>query len=318
MAINITTVYDGEVLEQLLVRATTNNQFVSGGHIRVQPNVSKKFSIPRLRAGNMLQKRKEDPQKSDSRGNFTIDEVYLEPKDVMAFTVFNPRSFEQFWRKYQPTGNLVFHELPAVAQNAMLGEMAKVVDFELGTQFITGVYGNSDGEYFDGILTRISGSSEVVSLGDTEAITAANIIAVLKSIKAQIPKALRGNPNLKIFMSVEDADIYDDVLTAREHKGTDYTDSNPERFKGIKIVPLAAFPKNVVVAAVASPDLDSNFWAGVSLTDDADTIQIDKLSNPSELYFFKMLMKVDTNIVWGEDIVLYDGRSSDLDDEPEL
>lgn len=308
MAVNITTAYNGEVLEQLLVRATTGNQFVAGGHIRVQPNVSKKFSIPRLRAGKMLQKRIEDPVKGDSKGDFAIDEVYLEPKDLMAFTVFNPRSFEQFWRKWQPTGNLVFAELPVEAQNAMLAEMAKVVDFELGGHFISGVSGAGADQYFDGILTRISASTDVVKLAGAEAIICDNILDVLKSVRANIPLALRGAANLKIFTSVEDADIYDEVLTQREWKGVDYTDSNPNRYKGIRLVPLAQWPKDVVVAAVASNDLNSNFWAGVSLADDAETIQIDKLSNPSELYFFKMLMKADTNIVFGEDIVLYDGR----------
>jgi hypothetical protein len=308
MAVDIQTVYDGEVLAQLLVRATTYNQLVAGGHIRVQPNVNKKFSIPRLRAGAMIQKRKEDPLKTDSKGDFTIDEVYLEPQDVMAFTVFNPRAFEQFWRKYQPTGNLVFRELPAEAQNAMLAEMAKVIDFELGNEFINGVSGSGANQFFDGILTRIKADASVLELDDTDPITGLNVLSVLESVRKRIPKALRGNPKLKIFMSVEDADIYDEALTSRESKGADYTDRNPERYKGIRIVPLAQWPKDVVVAAVASADLDSNFWAGVAYVDDAETIQIDKVSNASELYFFKMLMKADTNIVFGEDIVLYNGQ----------
>ena len=309
MAVEITSVYSGEVLEQLLVRATTGNQFVAGGHIRIQPGVSKKFSIPRLRAGKMLQKRKEDPDhKTDGKGDFKIDEVYLEPKDVMAFTVFNPRSFEQFWRKWQPTGNLVFAELPAEAQNAMLAEMAKIVDFELGEQFISGKHGTGATEYFDGILTRITASSDVVKLGNTDKITEDNVLNVFESVRKQIPKALRGALNLKIFVSVGVADIYDSVLTKRESKGADYTDTNPNRYKGIQIVPLAQWPDDVVVATVASTDLNTNFWGGVSLVDDATAILIDKVSNASELYFFKMLMKIDTNIVWGEDIVLYDGR----------
>jgi hypothetical protein len=66
----------------------------------------------------------------------------------------------------------------------------------------------------------------------------------------------------------------------------------------------------VVVSAVTSKNLDSNFWAGVAYVDDAEVIQIDKLSNASELYFFKMLLKADTNIVFGEDIVLYDGNEA--------
>ncbi len=308
MSVDITTAYDGEVLEQLLVRATTGNQFVAGGHIRIEPNVHKKFSIPRLRAGKMLQKRKEMPTTTDSKGDFTIDEVYLEPQDVMVYTEFNPRSFEKFWKKFQPTGNLVFTELPAEVQNAMLAEMAKMVDFELGIEFLTGTAGAGEGNYFDGIITRIAASPDVVSLAGAEAITEENVISVLNSVKMQIPKALRGNPNLKIFMSQEDADIYDEALTAREFKGANYTERNAERFKGIHIVPLAAMPKDVVVAAVASTDLGLNFWAAVSLVNDAETVKIDKVTNAGERYFFKMLMKADTNIVWGEDIVLYDGR----------
>ncbi len=310
MAVTINTVYDGEVLDQLLVRATTYNQLVADGHIRIQPGVEKKFSIPRLRGSEFLQKRKEDPVKGDSKGDFTVDEKYLEPKDLMAFTVFNPRAFEQFWKSYQPDGNLVFRELPSEAQNAMLAEMAKVIDFELGNEFINGKYGVNEGEYFDGILTRIKADASVIDLADAVAITSANILSVLKSVRDAIPKAIRKHNNLKIFMSVDDADIYDDVLASREFKGSNFTETNPERYKGIKIVPMAQWPKDVIVAAVASSDLDSNFWAGVSYVDDAEVIKIDRLSNASELYFFKMLMKADTNIVFGEDIVLYDGAQS--------
>jgi hypothetical protein len=190
----------------------------------------------------------------------------------------------------------------------MLSEFAKVLDFELGEHFIKGVYGTNEGQYFDGILTRIVASTTVKKFDTPEAITESNILSVLKSVRDVIPVHLRGNQNLKLFMSVDDADIYDDVLTNQPSKGTDFTKTNPERFKGIRIVPLAQWPKNVVVAAVASLNIDSNFWAGVGYVNDAEVIQIDKLSNASELYFFKMLMKADTNIVFDDDIVLYDGR----------
>jgi len=309
MAVTITSAYAGEVLEELLVRASTGNQIVAGGHIRVQPNVTKKFSIPRLRAGRMLQKRKEMPVDTDSKGDFTIDEKYLEPKDLMAFTTFNPRVFENIWRPFQPTGNLVFAELPSDVQTALLAELAKVVDFELGAEFITGKAGSGESEYFDGILTRIVASEHVVRVGGLEALTSTNIISKMKAVRSAIPKAIRANKDLKMFMSVEDAETYEYELTDKPHKGADYTNMNPERFKGIRIVPLADWPKDVIVAAVTSTGVDSNFWAGVSLVDDQEAILIDKLTNAGEKYFFKMLMKADTNIVFDEDIVLYDARS---------
>lgn len=311
MAIGVTSAYAGEVLEQLLVRATTGNQIVAGGHIHVQPNVTKKFAIPRLKAGKMLQRRKEQPVENDSKGDFTIDEKYLEPKDVMAFTTFNPRVFENIWRPFQTTGNLVFSELPSNVQSALLTELAKVVDFELGGELINGTYHATDeGKYFDGILTRIAADASVVKVATPVALTQANVIAKMKLVRAAVPKAIKANPNLKLFMSVEDAENYEYELTDKPTKGQDYTNMNPERFKGIPIVALADWPKDVIVAAIATSGIDSNFWAGVSLADDAETIQIDKLTAAGEKYFFKMLMKVDTNIVFGEDIVLYDGRTA--------
>lgn len=311
MAVTITSAYAGEVLEKLLVRATTGNELVAGGHIHVQPNVQKRFVIPRLKAGKMLQKRKEQPTEENSKGDFSVDEKILEPQDVMAFTTFNPRVFEQIWRPFQPTGNLVFRELPPEVQNQLLSELAKVVDFELGNEYINGIKGSSEGQYFDGILTRIKASSTVLKVESPAALTEVNILAELKKVRAKIPKALKApnmKKNVKIFMSVEDAESYDYVLTEKPYKGVDYTNMSPERFKGFQIVPLADWPKDVIVAAYATPGIDSNFWAGVDYADDAEVIQIDKLTNAGEKYFFKMLFKVDTNIVFDEDIVLYDGR----------
>lgn len=312
MAINITSVYAGEVLDTLLVRATTQNELVDGGHIHMEPNIQKNFTIPRLKVGKMLQKRKEQPTEDDSKGDFNVTEKYLDPQDLMAFTTFNPRSFEKFWRPFQPTGNLVFRELPAEAQNKMLAEMAKVINFELGGEFINGVKGDAEGQYFDGILTRIAADGDVVSVADPVAITEVNILATLKAVVAKIPKALKAaniKPKMKIFLSVTNAEMYDYVLTEKPYKGVDYTAMSPERFKGFKIVPLADWPDDVVVAAYASADMDSNFWAGVDYVNDAEVIEIDKLTNAGEKYFFKMLMKADTNIVFGEDIVLYDARA---------
>ena len=59
-----TTNYSGEVLENVLTLATTGNELVSRGLIMVIPGVNSAISIPRVKAGKMLQKRKEDPTKA--------------------------------------------------------------------------------------------------------------------------------------------------------------------------------------------------------------------------------------------------------------
>ena len=97
-----TTNYGGEVLEHVLTLATTGNELVNKGLIMVIPGVNSAISIPRVKTGRMLQKRKEDPTKSDSKDDFTYSERKLTPKDMMAFTLFNPRAFEHIRRSFQP------------------------------------------------------------------------------------------------------------------------------------------------------------------------------------------------------------------------
>lgn len=313
MAINIkNTNYSGEVLERLLTVAATGNELVEKGLIHVEPGVSDKFSIPRLKTGKMLQKRKEQPEDSDSKGDFDYSENVLKPVDFMAFTTFNPRSFEKVWRKWQPKGNLVFAELPAEAQNALLDALSQQVTFELGRHFIQGVEGEDDDHLFNGILTRILSDEDTIKVTTKET----TMLGKLKALKTKIPTPMRSNPGLRILMSVEDFDQYDEELTAQPSKGANYTDTNVSRYKGIGIEYMANWPSGVLVATITGMGLTTNLWAAVNLQDDMDVIQIDKLTNAGERYFFKMLMKADTNIAFGEECVVLDTRETTLTVSP--
>ena len=298
------TNYAGEVLEMLLTRAATSNELVEKGLIHMEPGVEKAYFLPRMKTGKMLQKRKEMPTSQDSKGDFTYDERALTPVDFMAYTEFNPRSFENIWRKWQPKGNLVFSELPAEGQNALLREMSKQVKFELGFHFINGVLGDDDDHLFNGIVTRMLSDKDVIYVVSGET----SMLKKLKAVKDSIPTTMRSNPGLRILMSVTDFDQYDEELTQQPNKGANYTDMNVERYKGIHIVPLSSWPEGLIVATVCGMDYDTNLWAAVNLVDDMDVILIDKVTNAGEKYFFKMLMKADTNIAWGEEVVLLDSR----------
>lgn len=298
------TNYAGEVLEMLLTRAATSNELVEKGLIHMEPGVEKAYFLPRMKTGKMLQKRKEMPTSQDSKGDFTYDERALTPVDFMAYTEFNPRSFENIWRKWQPKGNLVFSELPAEGQNALLREMSKQVNFELGFHFINGVQGDDDDHLFNGIVTRMLSDKDVIYVVSGET----SMLKKLKAVKDSIPTTMRSNPGLRILMSVTDFDQYDEELTQQPNKGANYTDMNVERYKGIRIVPLSSWPEGLIVATVCGMDYDTNLWAAVNLVDDMDVILIDKVTNAGEKYFFKMLMKADTNIAWGEEVVLLDTR----------
>ncbi len=299
------TNYSGEVLDKILTVAATGNELVEKGLIHIEQGVSDKFSIPRLKAGKMLQKRKEQPEAGDSKGDLNYSEVVLKPVDFMAFTTFNPRSFEKIWRKWQPKGNLVFAELPPEAQNALLEALAKQARFELGKHYIVGEEGNDDDHLFNGILTRILANPDVIKVKGAHN----TMLDKLEAVKVNIPEAMLAHPGLRILMSYKDFFLYDlELKTQGNSKGADFTDTNVKRYSGIEIETLANWPSGVLVATITGMDMDTNLWAAVNLQDDEDVIQVDKLTNPGERYFCKVLMKADTNIAFGEECVVLDSR----------
>lgn len=223
----------------------------------------------------------------------------------MAFTVFNPRTFENIWRPFQPKGNLVFSELPPEVQNKLLDVMSKQLRFELGWHYINGTYAEEgDDNLMDGIITQAAKDKDCIIVECESKSMIDRLYAVLGSM----PEAILEHPNLRILMSKKDFQKYDKELTEREHKNSDETKINGKSFKGVKIETVASWPSDVLMATLCSPDVDGNLFAAVNLQDDESVIQIDKLSNASELYFFKLLMKADTNIGFGEEIVVLDGR----------
>lgn len=309
MAVTIVnTNYDGEVLDRILTKAATGNELVQKGLINLVPNVAKKYSIPRLKTNKMLRKRVEQPEDKDSKGDFIYSEKELVPKDFMAFTTFNPRSFESIWRPFQPTGNLVFRELPPNIQNVLLKALSDQVDFELGYHFVNGIYvddSEDDEHLFNGILMRVFEDPEVIRV---QASADDTMIERLMRVRKATPQVLRNNPNFVYIMSVDDADRYDDELILREGKGVNWTDTSAMRFKGTTIKTVSSWPDGLIIGTVATPTEQSNFWGAVNLQNDFDVIQIDKLTNAGERYFFKMLMTADTNTAFGEEVVMLDVR----------
>lgn len=169
--------------------------------------------------------------------------------------------------------------------------------FELGWHYLNGEFGSDDDHLFNGILTQAAKDPDVIVV---PAPSDTSMIGKLKAVRKAIPKALRENPNLRILMSIDDFDKYDDELTEREYKNTSETDINKKRYKGITIETLNSWPDGLIVATLCSMSADGNLFAGVNLQDDEEVIQIDKWMNSSELYFFKLLMKADTEIAFGE------------------
>lgn len=132
MALNINYAgnsYAGEVLEDLLVYTAHGNDTFAEGLIHIKPGVQKKYVLPSITLGSIIQDNNATPVsgkggKPEGAGSdfnqYTFAERYLEPSDFMVYLEFNPRDFETYWRPFQPEGALIFRDLDPKVQSKML------------------------------------------------------------------------------------------------------------------------------------------------------------------------------------------------------
>jgi len=269
------------VYGQLVAELVTGNELVEGGHAFVQGGIQDKFTIP------------------------TIDA----PADYMIYMEFNPRTFESFYRPYQPEGELLFRELNPEVQASMLSEILKDVSNYHGQALLQGDTGGAAPyDKFDGLITKAVAAAGTNDVATPVTLTAGNVLDKFEESRALAVSscyAAYNRPDFKWFVSTATYDLFLQALVAKTYKGMKVTETLPNRFMGKEVVVLSGMPDDTIFGAVANSSTMSNLWIGVDDIGQAYSIQVEKLQANSELHFVKMLMKTDTQIVKPQETVLY-------------
>lgn len=319
------TAYAGTFASYFWLPATFNMDTIQKGAVYVQDGIKKAHTIGRIDFSNPLQPRQATPTSS---GNFTIDGRILTPKDLMFYTEFNPRDFEQHWLAEQLSPTLLARELPVTAENYMM-QIALNRAFEqvenglwMGSTTYTAVPGSTgNGQicYFDGFMKKMINDSAVLQVSSPLPLSAAasgggvyNIVDAfnaLISLAAANKKALLSRPNryerMKFIVSIATEQIYETFLTTSlTFKGVNTTEKGINKFKGYDVVALAGFPDNSILFAEAVGDTSSNLYVGMNSTED-NNLQLQRLQANSELFFLKGLMKYDVQYGFSEQCFLF-------------
>ena len=343
--------YTGEVLNDLLAYTAQENETYKNGLIHVETGIQKKLALPLVQRGTIIQDRIPTPKaasgsdvSTDSVGEYTFTERYLEPKDFMMYMEFNPRDFEAYYKPFQPTGSLVFRQLNPEVQATMLrllmegkesyinnaiwrsataNNVTHVSNAAGGTQnTIGGKDEVGPHKYFNGAIYRMlynkartssdTGANldeykggQITTTGNGTFSTGEEVSKELYKMWQACPPAIRSKEKLTFLMDYATWDKYDQYCSTQLYKYSDDTTENVRRFRGKRVLPMTALPENTIILGVFSEGRDSNLWMGVDYADAENVIQIDKLQANSELYFFKALLKMDVNIVRPKEIVAH-------------
>jgi hypothetical protein len=307
MALTLTdTTYAGEAASGFIVKAITGAQTIQGGHVYVKDGIRKKFTIPRMTVSDIIQDRAATPT---TGGTITVTGQVLEPADFMVYNEFNPRDFEDHWIAQQLSPDLIDRRLPVSAESTIIQEHLKVVANHFDKLIWQGDTDlTSNLKYFDGIVKKLTEAAANV-ISSPAALTTSNLQAKLELVVDALPAALKYDPTVKIFMNYKTAELYRKIQVAQTNKGVDFTKGAVWEFAGYPVVRIAGMPDDCIVMAKGNSGMDSNLWLGIDSTMDGEgnpsSIKFSPLQANSEKWFLKMLMKMDVQIGFPDEAVLY-------------
>lgn len=333
------TSWSGPAASYMYTRAVVSADTIEKGCIWVEDGIRKQKTIPRIEVSDFMQKRQATPV---SKGKVVVDGAVLVPQDAMLYYEFNPRDYEAHFYAENLAPKLLGRELPTTPENFMVMQtMKRLNEFwetsiwrsriqydPTGAAVLPSAKGepasgsplyDSDGTpaafYFDGLIKKALDNANTISVptpatlvSGTAGVGQENIGDALNRCLKLVPKALLfryGKMGLKFQVSYNTKLVYDEFLTTTTvYKNNDTTETSISRYKGYELVPLAGMPDDTIVVALAKPDVDSNQWLGLNSTED-NMLQLQRLQNNSELFFVKGLFKIDAQIGFADQLVLY-------------
>lgn len=320
------TSYAGTFASQFWLPATFQADTLRKGVVNTIDGIKKAHTIGTMDFTNPLQKRVATPTPNTS--NFDINGRVLTPQDIMVYSEFNPRDFEQHWLAEQLSPTLLAREVPVQAENYML-QIALNRAMEqlengiwMGSTTYTatpGTAGNGQIVFFDGFIKKMVNDAAVLKVASPLPLSAApssvsvynikDAMEALISLAAANAKALIADPlrydRMKFLVSVNTQQIWQDYLTsALDFKGNNTTDRAIDKYRGYTIEALAGMPDNTIVFTRATDDFNSSLHVGMNSTEDNE-LQLMRLQNNSELFFIKGLMKFDTQYKFSAEAFLF-------------
>lgn len=330
--------YNGEVLDDILTYAIQENETYKEGLIHIKPGIQKRYALPLLQSGKIIQDHVATPVQSV--GNFDWTQRTLEPNDFMVYIEFNPRDYEEYYKEFQPVNNLVFRELDPRVQAAMIHEVLAKKDAYIDhaiwcsakaatkakitannpQETVLEIGGDDEAgamKYFDGAIARLLANGAAAAntedaKGGKFIAAGTGVLASGQAVRTEMyamwracPAKLRKRPGLCWLMDYNTWDMYDQYMSDQVQKYTDDRKENEHRFRGKRIIPLVALPENTILLGNFTTGKESNLWMGVDYASDENVLIVDKLQPNSELYFMKMILKMDVNIVKPAEVVAH-------------
>ena len=309
MAVTITSSsYAGEEAGKYISAALLTANTLEGGLIEIHDNVKYREVIQKLSSTGLIQGADCDFSAS---GDVQLDEIVLEPTELMVNVEMCTKPFVQSWESAQLGMSAHDDELPAKFEDYVIAHFAEKVAANIERQIWQGDSA-VDGE-FDGLIKLLEADGDVIDVtASANPLDAEEVLSELGAIVDAIPQTVYSQMDkLCIAVSSDIFRAYKRALGGFQSQGTGGAgfdnkgfnqDIDVQYFDGVPVVLAQGLPTRTAVAY-----LKDNIFFGTGLLSDHNEVRVLNMADldGSQNVRFIMRFTGGVQIGIGSEIVLY-------------
>ena len=323
----------GHAPQGVLSQALTGNIFVEKNLAFMNEGDTGSFNVFKHDVKNVLVAHSVNPVAAVANAHASTN-ANIQLSHLQSFQTFNPHTYVNYWREFQPTGDFNFRALPEAVRYSL--EDLFMSNVALAAQN-TLTNGNGDTANCNGIvpqllavgLTDLAGvapdhiqvaaSSHIcfraaAGFADDRlgvALTTTNIFEKLEIMIKNQNSIMRRRPNRKFMVGSTTLDILKSAQRlSLTYKGTDITEDGVARHGGYDIIENTSMPDNTMILCSMGGDLNNDaIQMGTSKSSDMNKVTVDRLSPFSEEYGMLVSFSLEIAVVRPEEVCFYSDQA---------
>ena len=275
-SLDITTAYIGEGAAGYIAPAILSADTLANNYVKIHSGVKKALYLSKVDSG-AIQAATCDFTSVDD--DITMTEAILTPTELMRNIQLCKKDFRGTWEALQTGAGFINDRVPPTFQAFLLNHLAEKVQAGIEKAIWRGEYNETDGSTtggtavstFNGLLAKVVAGTPGYENLVAGAFTADNnattgILTHLEDLVSNLPDAIDGDPDTKIYMSRKSLALYQLAMSDVSLGGAVSTRAEGDRpasYLGYEIIVPAGFPNDTICAWQTE-----NLHFGTDLTSD--------------------------------------------------
>jgi len=296
-SVSVTSAYAGEFAGKYVAAALLSGLTLEQGALTVLPNIPYSHTIKKDVSSGFV-----DDASCDftDEGSIALTDRVLTPKELQVNLELCKQDFIDDWEAVQMGYSPMSRNMPPKFSDYIIARTLAMVAAATETSIWQGVAATA-GE-FAGFIPAFVADGDINDVSTPVTLSAANIVAQVGRLVDDIPTAVYGKEDLRLYVPTSVVRFYTRAMSALGYMDRYYEGAKPLDFEGIPMVHCPGMPDDTMVAAQIS-----NLYFGTGLMRDQNEVKVLDMADLDGSQNVRVIMRYTAGVQYGigTDIVLY-------------